>query len=210
MPPRQELHRPGEDVEWVFSGISRPDRRRRALAWRRAGNDVGGQRRRGRRLRGLWEPQADSRVTTQIAGKACRLPAAAYRDLFDQSANLRTAVHKYIEVLLFEARQLVACNALHSVEARLSRLLLEALDRCRSDETVQITQETVAQMLGVQRTTIAAATAVLQRSRIIRSGRGSITVLDTPALERTCCGCRRAVQAVRTEIFATTTKTCED
>jgi CRP-like cAMP-binding protein len=206
----QELQRPGEMLEWVYFPES-------------AVLSTAAETRRGESLDvvlvgaegviGAFEAcgsrRATSRVTVLIAGRVCRLPAASYREMFDQSPELRTAIHKYVEVLLFEARQLVACNALHTVEARLSRVLLDALDRSRSGTTVQITQEAIAQMLGVQRTTVAASIAALQRGGLIQSGRGAITISNPPGLERVCCQCRGAITAARTEIYSTGGKACD-
>lgn len=206
----QELQRPGEPLEWVYFPES-------------AVLSTAAETRRGESLDvvlvgaegviGAFEAcgsrRATSRVSTLIAGRVCRLPAASYRELFDQSATLRTAIHKYVEVLLFEARQLIACNALHTVEARLSRVLLDALDRSRSDTTVQITQEAIAQMLGVQRTTVAASIAALQRASLIQSGRGAITISNPAGLERVCCQCRGAIAATRAEVYSTGGKACD-
>ena len=206
----QELQRPGEALDWVYFPES-------------AVLSTAAETRRGESLDvvlvgaegvvGAFEAcgsrRATSRVTTLIAGRVCRLPAASYRELFDQSAALRTAIHKYVEVLLFEARQLVACNALHTVEARLSRVLLDALDRSRSETTVQITQEALAQMLGVQRTTVAASIAALQRAALIQSGRGAITISNPHGLDRVCCQCRGAIAAARAEVYSTGGKACD-
>lgn len=206
----QELQRPGEVLDWVYFPESAV---LATTAETRAGESLDVVLVGAEGVVGAFEAcgsrRATARVTTLIAGKVCRLPASSYRDLFDQSAALRTAIHKYVEVLLFEARQLVACNALHTVEARLSRVLLDGLDRSRSSTTVQITQEAIANMLGVQRTTIAASIAALQRAELIQSGRGAITVSNKSGLERVCCNCRAAIKGAQAEIYSTGGKACD-
>jgi CRP-like cAMP-binding protein len=206
----QELQRPGEALEWVYFPESAV---LSTAAETRVGESLDVVLVGAEGVVGAFEAcgsrRATSRVTTLIAGRICRLPASSYRELFDQSPALRTAIHKYVEVLLFEARQLVACNALHTVEARLSRVLLDALDRSRSNTTVQITQEAIAHMLGVQRTTIAASIAALQRAELIQSGRGAITVTNPHGLERVCCKCRSAISAARAEVYSTSGRACD-
>ena len=90
--------------------------------------------------------------------------------------------------------QVTACNALHPIEQRACRWLLFAHDRS-GDDPIRLTQETLAQMLGVQRTTISAVARVLQDNGIIHIGRGRVTVLDRPGLEKRACECHAAVEA---------------
>ncbi|HEY9219884.1 MAG TPA: Crp/Fnr family transcriptional regulator [Phenylobacterium sp.] len=145
----------------------------------------------------------------QVSGTAWKLPADEYRRLFHTSDGLRIGVHKYIEVLLTESRQHVACNALHNVQARLSRSILEALERSRDGRVLPVTQEAVAQMLGVQRTTVTAAMADLQAKSILRSVRGAIEVLDAAALERDACCCRETIQVARREVYESDEEVCD-
>lgn len=145
----------------------------------------------------------------QVDGAAVIMAADDYRRLYEASEPLREAVHKYIEILLVEARQFVACNALHSVEARLSRSVLEALDRSRDGRTLPVTQEALAEMLGVQRTTITAAVSQLQAQGALRSSRGVLEVLDRAALERAACSCREAVRLARSEVYRSDEPVCD-
>lgn len=145
----------------------------------------------------------------EVAGDAYALPADAYRELYGASDVLRVNVHRYVEVLLAESRQFVACNALHSAEQRLSRSVLEALERSRDGRRLPITQEALAQMLGVQRTTITGGIANLQRQGVVRAERGVIEVLDTDGLERAACSCREAVQLLRSDIYASDEDVCD-
>lgn len=146
----------------------------------------------------------------QVAGPALAMGADDYRRMYEASESLRTAVHKNVEILLTEARQFVACNALHSVEARLSRSVLEALERSRDGRALPVTQEVLAQMLGVQRTTVTAAIAQLQATGAVRSTRGVLEVIDSAALEAAACCCRETLREARAEIYAAHDKVCDD
>ena len=149
------------------------------------------------------------RAVVQVPGRAWRARAGVYRELFDASANLRTAVHKLVEVLLAEARQYVACNALHSVQSRLARLILDIHEGGVTGPAVPVTQEALSQMLGVQRASVALAVASLQKVGVLRSGRGSLEIVDTAALERETCSCRGALAFAREEIEGSLDSACE-
>jgi CRP-like cAMP-binding protein len=150
-----------------------------------------------------------SLATVQFGGILFQTPAATYRALYDSSTSLRTAIHKYVEILTVEARQYVACNALHGVENRLARTLLDAADKFGSTR-LPITQVALAQLLGVQRTTVAAAISGLQRSGQIRSGRGGgLEILDVPRLEVSACSCRESLAFARRDIQSRDVDSCE-
>lgn len=149
------------------------------------------------------------RATVQFGGVVWQSPAATYRALYESSPSLRTAVHKYIETLLVEARQNVACNALHAVEHRLARTLLEACDKSGSLK-LPITQVALAQLLGVQRTTVAAAMSALQRNGSIRTDRGGgLEVLDYARLEAAACSCRESLAFARRDIRSRSVEICD-
>ncbi len=149
-------------------------------------------------------------AVVHIPGEALCLPAAAYRDLFEASPNLRTAVHRYMEQLISETRQFVVCNSLHPVEARLARLLLEALGKSALDHSLPLTHQALARMLGAQRTTVAMIVSRLQRDGVLSGRRGIIKVENEKALERLACGCREALQFARREIHAARDPACEE
>ncbi|WP_158918857.1 Crp/Fnr family transcriptional regulator [Caulobacter sp. S45] len=153
--------------------------------------------------------RAYAQAHVQIPGETFRIRAADYRELFQASNALRIQIHKQIEMLLVQARQYVACNALHSVEARLSRALLDAFDRSGDLASIPLTQEALAHILGVQRTTIAVAMSNLQREGALRTGRASIEIVDYARLERFSCPCRATLLAVEREIRSSTTEVCE-
>jgi CRP-like cAMP-binding protein len=150
-----------------------------------------------------------TRALVQIAGAAHKIRADHYRELFDQSAALKNAIHRHVEALLVEARQLVACTALHSVESRMCRALLDACERSHSGRVLSLTQETLAQILGVQRTTIAVTASTLQKNGLIRTGRGTLELVDLPRLEATACACRATIAYATAEIYTSRDKVCE-
>jgi CRP-like cAMP-binding protein len=152
--------------------------------------------------------KAHMRGVVLVSGAACRMRASDYRALYDTSPSLRTAVHKHVEVLLAESRQSVGCNAIHPVEGRLARTLLEAGERCDGENVVALTQEALAQMLGVQRTTVALAMSALQKQGSLRSGRGAVE-LNQDALEKTACSCREILQMLKFEIRTTRAESCD-
>jgi CRP-like cAMP-binding protein len=140
------------------------------------------------------------KALVQIPGVALRLSAASYRELFIQSPAFRTTVERFAEMQLVEARQLMACNALHPVETRLSRAILEALERSCLERVLPLTQETLAQMLGAQRSTVGVFLSKLQRNGLIKNGRGAIEVRDLGGLERIACNCRKTLRYARDEV----------
>jgi CRP-like cAMP-binding protein len=143
-----------------------------------------------------------SRGVIQIPGDALRLSVARYGEVLDSSPGLQTAVELHLELLVTEARQLMACTALHSIEGRLSRSILDALDRSCLDRVLPLTQDALAQMLGAQRTTVATTISKLQRKGLIKSGRRTIEVLDVAGLEQVACSCRETLRLAREEVFA--------
>jgi len=153
--------------------------------------------------------QVYSKATVQFGGTLWQTSAANYRALYDSSSSLRTAMHKYVESLMVEARQYVACNALHSVENRLARTLLDAADKFGSPK-LPITQVALAQLLGVQRTTVAAAVSVFQRTGQIRSGRGGgIEILEPQRLAQSACSCRESLAFARHDIQSREIASCD-
>lgn len=146
----------------------------------------------------------------QIPGHAARLSASVYRELFDAAPSLRTAVHRYVEQLIGETRQFVVCNSLHPVEARLARILLEALGKAALDHTLPLTHQALARMLGAQRTTVALIMAKLQRDGVLSGRRGIVKIEKEAALEALACSCRQSLQFARKEIHAAPQPSCEE
>jgi CRP-like cAMP-binding protein len=143
--------------------------------------------------------QAHAQGQVLVSGQAVRLPVAAYRTLYATSARFRAVIHEYTETILAEARLSIACNALHTVEMRLAKTLLLLADLTGS-LGVPVTQELLSQMLGVQRTTVSAVMASLQRRGLIEGRRGAVNILDAESLKGAACSCRASLAFTTQEI----------
>jgi hypothetical protein len=107
---------------------------------------------------------------------------------------------RYNDLLLSQVQQSVACNALHALEARLCRWLLQTHD-CTDGDVIPLTQEFLGQMLGVRRTTVTIAARLLQGVGLIRYRRGHIQILDRAALEDIACECYCVVRQNANKVF---------
>ena len=136
---------------------------------------------------------AFGRAVMQIGGEALAIPTSHLEAAKTGSPRFSDLFSRYADALLAQMMQSVACNALHRTEERCARWLLATHDRA-GDNTIELTQESLAEMLGVQRTTVTAVTGVLQDRGLIRTHRGRIEVLDREGLERAACECYRAVE----------------
>ena len=132
--------------------------------------------------------KAAMRAIVQVAGKGSRVEARHFRAALLESASLRAVMGEHDEALLAQLVRTVACNAVHPAEARLCRWLLMVRDRVDSD-VVQLTQEFLGQMLGVQRTTVTLVARSLQSVGLIRYRRGYIEILDRDGVEEAACEC---------------------
>ena len=144
-------------------------------------------------LAGIAERRALSRVLVQVPGDAFLIEAPRFRAAVRESDGLRDMIMHATQAVLAQVIQSVACNALHPVEARLCRWLLMCRDRTGST-TIPLTQEFMAAMLGVQRTTVTAVARSLQDVGLIRYRRGMIELLDLPGLQNASCECYEAVR----------------
>ena len=127
-------------------------------------------------------------IIVQVSGAALKMPAARCQEAFEQSPTFRAAVLRYVAVLLDLGAQTAACNRLHTIEQRCARWFLMALDRVPGD-SLPMTHEFLASMLGVRRAGITETAGELQRSGLIRNHRGEVTVVDRPGLEAAACEC---------------------
>jgi CRP-like cAMP-binding protein len=134
-----------------------------------------------------------SRAIVQSAGHAWALNASALTREFDRHGDLQTLLLRYTQALITQMSQTAVCNRHHSVEQQLSRWLLLSLDRLPSNE-LTMTQELIANMLGVRREGVTEAARKLQALDLIRYSRGRITVLDRPGLEARVCDCYAVVK----------------
>lgn len=132
--------------------------------------------------------QSLSRAIVQTPTRALRISAERLHEAWEKSARIKDLVDRHNEALFGHAIQSVACNALHSVEARFCRWLLTCHDRISTD-TVALTQEFLADMLGVQRTTVTAVARTLQEKGAIRYRRGVVDIVDRGVLEQLACEC---------------------
>jgi CRP-like cAMP-binding protein len=134
-----------------------------------------------------------SRAIVQSAGYAHQLSAQRLKDEFRRNANLQVLLLRYTQALITQMSQTAVCNRHHSVDQQLCRWLLLSLDRLPSNQLV-MTQELIADMLGVRREGVTDAAGKLQRLGVIQYHRGHITVLDRQKLEHLSCECYRVVK----------------
>jgi CRP-like cAMP-binding protein len=124
----------------------------------------------------------------QFPGTASRISIERLHEAIGQRPKIRHLLLRFTEAMLTQSLQTVACNAVHSVEARCCRWILSTRDRMEQD-TLPLTHELLAEMLGVQRSTVSSITRSLQMSGLIRQGRGMITITDQAGIEETACEC---------------------
>jgi CRP-like cAMP-binding protein len=128
------------------------------------------------------------RAVVQMPSAVSIIPATQFRKAATGSDAIRNLCVQYNEILLSQARVTAACNALHVIEARFCRWLLQSADRA-GNGTVNLTQEFLAEMLGVRRTSVTEVASKIQSAGAINYSRGVINILDRPALERMSCEC---------------------
>ena len=134
-----------------------------------------------------------SRAIVQSAGHAYRLTGQRLKDEFHRNGTLHELFLRYTQALITQMAQTAVCNRHHSLEQQLCRWLLMSLDRLPSNQ-LNMTQELIANMLGVRREGVTGAAGKLQRLGIIEYHRGQITVLDRTKLEALCCECYAVVK----------------
>ena len=134
-----------------------------------------------------------SRAVVQSAGSAYRLPARVMKEEFVRGGAMQHLLLRYTQALLTQMAQTAVCNRHHSVDQQLCRWLLLSLDRLPTNELV-MTQELIANMLGVRREGVTEAAGKLQSAGLIQYSRGRITVLDRPGLEALVCECYGVVK----------------
>lgn len=134
-----------------------------------------------------------SRAVVQSAGRAFRMPSGILKDEFARGGAMQHLLLRYTQVLITQMSQTAVCNRHHSIHQQLCRWLLLSLDRLSSPE-VSMTQELIANMLGVRREGVTAAAGTLQSAGLISYARGRIKVLDRAGLESQCCECYAVVK----------------
>jgi len=134
-----------------------------------------------------------SRAVVQSQGKAYQLNGPTLREEFHRGGPLQRLLLRYTQSLLTQMAQTAVCNRHHTIDQQLCRWLLLSLDRLESD-TLSMTQELIANMLGVRREGVTAAAGKLQGAGLIDYRRGSIKVLDRAGIQRRCCECYALVR----------------
>ena len=136
---------------------------------------------------------AFGQAVVQIEGPAFAIATDRLDRIKHDSPAVGDLISRYADALLAQLMQSAACNALHSVDERCARWLLAAHDRA-GDLSVPLTQEALAEMLGVQRTTVTVVSGRLQQAGLIRARRGAVEIIDREGLERAACECYAAVE----------------
>jgi CRP-like cAMP-binding protein len=134
-----------------------------------------------------------SRAVVQSAGSAYRLTRARLKQEFERHGLLLSVLLRYTQSLITQMAQTAVCNRHHALDQQLCRWLLLSLDRLESNE-LKMTQELIANMLGVRREGVTEAAGRLQKLGVIRYSRGKIVVLDRPLLEKLSCECYGVVK----------------
>lgn len=135
-----------------------------------------------------------SRAVVQSAGSGYRLPSRLIKGEFNRHGELLVLMLRFTQALITQMAQTAVCNRHHTVDQQLCRWLLLSLDRLQGNQ-LTMTQELIANMLGVRREGVTEAAGKLQKLGVISYARGNITVLDRPRLEELSCECYRVVKA---------------
>jgi CRP-like cAMP-binding protein len=152
-------------------------------------------------MSGLGSRLSPHRSVVQIAGLASRISAMRFEAAATASAAVKDIVVRYSDCLMMMVQQSAGCNALHGLESRLCRWLLQTRDRNDSDQ-LPLTQEFLSQMLGVRRTTLTLIAQELQNAGLIRYRRGHIEIVDRSGLEAKACECYGVIKRLSEEMFA--------
>jgi CRP-like cAMP-binding protein len=145
-----------------------------------------------------------NRAVVQSAGWSCRISGQHIQTEFERGGPVRTLLLLYTQALITQMTQTAVCNRHHCIDQQLCRWLLLSLDRIES-HTLTMTQDLIANMLGVRREGVTDAAGRLQRAGYIRYARGVITVLDRPGLEQRACECYAVVKRETERLLSSTT-----
>ncbi len=151
-------------------------------------------------MAGVGLNQAIARTVVQMPGHGSRISTQHFFNAVSGSDSLRDLVIRHNEGLMAQVQYTAACNSLHKLEARLCRWILQTRDRADSDD-LPLTQEFLAEMLGVRRTTVTIVAQLLQQSGLIRYHRGHIKIVDRAGLEKSSCECYRSIREKTAQIF---------
>ncbi|HXF57623.1 MAG TPA: Crp/Fnr family transcriptional regulator [Actinomycetota bacterium] len=142
----------------------------------------------------------NTQAMAQVAGEALAIEAGALRAEVERNPWFRRLLLAYLQALLGQVSQAVACNGVHEVHQRAARWLLETHDRVGRD-TFELTHEFLAEMLGVTRPSVTIAARTLQAAGLIRYTRGTVTILDRGGLEEASCECYQAIRRIHDQVL---------
>jgi CRP-like cAMP-binding protein len=139
--------------------------------------------------------ETSQRAVVQIAGEAFRVKSQALENILIEAPRLRQHMNRYVVVQGLQVAQLAACNRLHEIEQRLARWLLMTQDRLGED-SIPVTHDLLAQMLGSGRPSVTVAAGMLQRASLIEYTRGAVRILNRQGLEAAACECYAAIRKI--------------
>jgi CRP-like cAMP-binding protein len=157
-------------------------------------------------LAALAAAPAASDAVVHIGGQASRLSAAAFRYVLDENPSIRRRVARYANAMIAQSQQTALCHAAHPVESRICRWLLAIQGRCAGDK-VPLTQSTLAQMLGVRRTTVTLVAGRLEAAGVLKCHRGYMQIVNQDELERRSCECHGLFNAYVSKLLARSDET---
>jgi CRP-like cAMP-binding protein len=137
--------------------------------------------------------RSSARLLVQIPGSAAKMSRAAFTRTMESMPAFRSLMYNYVHAFLEQVMVSAACNGAHSLKERLARWLLMMRDR-GDDDALRITQDLLAEMLGVQRPTVSNAARELERAGLIARGRRQLTIVDRPGLTKASCECYQLVR----------------
>jgi CRP-like cAMP-binding protein len=198
---RTTIYAPEDEIDWIYfpsSGmisILQPTADSRGIELATIGREgaLGA-------IAGLGPNRAFIAAVVQMPLSAVKISAPRFRNHVLQYGSLQEMALKSNEVILAQTQITAACNALHSVEQRFCRWVLQTWERSEND-TISLTQEFLGEMLGVRRTSVTEIASRMQALGVIRYKRGQIEVLNRPELEQRSCDCFRAVRHAVTTIM---------
>ena len=151
----------------------------------------------------VFHEVAASRLTAigQISGSSCRVPTQDFLRLLRQCDHLNHLLHRYSQYVFETVSQSAACNRMHVIEQRCARWLLMSEDRVGRNH-FDLTQEFLAEMLGVRRPGVTVAMGSLEKAGLISHGRGRIAVVDRPGLEKVSCECYQVIKTRQDQLLS--------
>lgn len=194
------LHHPGDEIEHVYFphagmvSLLAVMKDGRAIETATVGSEGGVGV-----MSGLGLHNAFTRATVQLPMIASQIGAAQFRKAVQSSDGFRAMIVRTNDALLAQVQVTAACNALHPIEARLARWILQSSDRANG-AALPLTQELLSQMLGVTRSSVSEVAGRLQAAGLIRYSRGNIEIVDRPALAATACECYATIRETTDEV----------